>query len=531
MKILAVDMSSVMRRFWEAGDGKDFGEARQRAVKTILGHADGFDRLAIALDRAPSFRRVFLPSYKDNRLDPGEAYRDQLKMAIAELRETGATVWYSPSLGRDASGADVFGEGDDVLASLALWYQEKRGEDWSLRILSSDTDLWALVDDELAIDLMTLEGKRITVNEVVERFGVSPHLVPEVKALAGDKSDGYKTFEHPEKDAKGNAKAGVGEGYASKILLSTIEPGDGEPSRADAVIRAVLADADPGCSLPAPVIFCIKHHGAGALDLGRKLAQLRPLLVQKTDGLPDTLDFSKILAEPVPVPRKSAPQYSALAPAAAPAAPEPVLPAEPKADALALRPAAFRSDAMDRFALEPRDMSEAMRLAGEMYNSGLFRNLPNAPACLMVIGQARNFGVSAFLAAARAHVIKGRLGYDAQFLMAVVRMSPLCKVLRFDMKRCTEDRAVLLFWHRNDPEQGEAVFTIEMARKAGYLGGGYSEQWTKRPGQQLKWAVVRETVRAVWPEVIGGIYGPDELARGEMADGGEFPPDMITMEA
>ena len=50
MKILAVDISSVFRRAWEAGHDDAFTVARSRAVTKILDAASGFDRIVIARD-------------------------------------------------------------------------------------------------------------------------------------------------------------------------------------------------------------------------------------------------------------------------------------------------------------------------------------------------------------------------------------------------------------------------------------------------------------------------------------------------
>ena len=99
MKILAVDISSVFRRAWEAGHDDAFTVARSRAVTKILDAASGFDRIVIARDppyslpdgrRCASFRRALFDGYKADRVDPGEAYREQLRGTVEELRGRGA---------------------------------------------------------------------------------------------------------------------------------------------------------------------------------------------------------------------------------------------------------------------------------------------------------------------------------------------------------------------------------------------------------------------------------------------------------
>lgn len=532
MKFLAVDISSVFRRYWEAAQDDAFGVARTRSVTKVLEVAEGYDRIVIARDPpasiknggaeqlCASFRHALYAGYKAGRKDPGEAFRDQLKATVEELKGRGATSWASPKLGTDGQGRVLFGEGDDVLSTFAYWYQEKRGEDWHLRILSGDTDLWALVDDSIAIDVLTLDGKIVNAQAVNDRFGVDPHLVPEVKALAGDDSDRFKPFEHPEKNAKGDAKAGVGPSFAAKIVLADVERQEGDRSGADGVLRVVMAGGDPGIGLNAPAIFCLRHHGPGALDLGRRLAYMRPDL---------EIDFTPVLDEPKRAQAK--PQ--------APPMPAEIVPEAPRGEPLPSTALAIPSQVStaivhgkpDAYALEPRDMSGAMMLAQEMYNSGLFRkNLPNPASCLMVIGMARAMSVPVFVAAQHAYVVHGRLSWSAQFMMAVIIAHPSTKRFAFDPRRC-DDRAAVVKFHREGYDPGEYPFTIQQAQTAGYLGGSHSEQWKKRPAVMLRWAAARECARAYWPDVIGGMYGPDEIGREGMTDDpGGFPLEM-TQEA
>lgn len=534
MRILAVDVPSVFRRYWEASGGKDFNEARIRSLRTIDAEARAFgaDRIALALDRSPSFRTVFLPTYKSGRTDPGEGFRDQMRATVAELKASGATVWFSPSLGKDDRDREVYGEADDVLASLALWYQETRADDWALRIVSHDHDLYALVDDVIAIDIMNLDGKRVTAAEVGDKFGVAPYLVPEVKALAGDTSDGYKPFEHPEKAANGSAKAGIGPTTARDILLASVARIDDDRSAADGVLRAVLANADPGCKLSAPAVACLKYHGPAALELGRKLAYLQPLLTIHKGGTRDTLDFSSIIDEPKIVRPAGPPADAPTAPTADAEQPDAPLavPSGPR-QAGPLVVASRDASVLSPYALEPNSMRDAFWLAQQAHDSGLYRKrLPSPQACLMVMVEARTLGVSAAQALKHAHFVKGAVGWSAMFIMGLVKRSPLCEKLHFKLSECDNKRSTLVFKRAGEPEDVK-VFTIETAREAGWIARSRGENgdgpWITRPEVMLCWANGRETCRRVWYDIVGGMYGPDELARGDIDEGGELPSDIV----
>jgi hypothetical protein len=526
VRILAADISSVFRRAWEAGHDDAFSVARSRAVNKVLRAAEGFDRIVIARDppqempdKTPCapFRKAIHDGYKADRVDPGEGYRQQLRNTVDELKLRGALSFVSPRLQMQVDpGFACFGEADDVLASLAMWYQETRGEDWALRILTGDTDLWALVDDQLAIDVVDLDGKIVTADTVIERYGVAPHLVPEIKALSGDGSDKYFPFRHPEKTEDGKAKAGIGDGTAAKIVIASDGRAEGDLSGADGVIRAVIEGRDPGLKLTAPVVLCLKHHGKAGLIFGRQMAYMRP-------DLP--IDFSPVLDEPRRAPQK-------------PAAPEvPVEMVPPKEErapststALAVpQSAAAVISSPGPYSLEPADMGQAMKLAKWMDESGMFRKSLGSPAaCLMVVGIARSLGIPVFLAAQHAFMVHGRLDWSAVFKIAVVRKHKDTRRFQFDPKRCDSRRATLMYQRAGAyAANGEYVVTIEDARDAGFLDGKHSDQWKRRPQVMLQWFAARECARVYWGDVIWGMNAPDDIEHESLVDEpGEFPPGM-----
>jgi len=90
-------------------------------------------------------------------------------------------------------------EGDDVLGSLARLGSEAG---WRVVIMSGDRDIFQLVDDEKDIVCLYLAPKSaqdqvdhqlimVQEKEVEEMMGVPPKLVPDLKALIGDRSDGF----------------------------------------------------------------------------------------------------------------------------------------------------------------------------------------------------------------------------------------------------------------------------------------------------------------------------------------------------
>jgi hypothetical protein len=279
----------------------------------------------------------------------------------------------------------------------------------------------------------------------------------------------------------------------------------------------VLESRETGLALPANVTLCLQHGGFDALERGRRCARLQPLLnyVGTTDGdgqwLP--IDFAKVLGEPV----VGRPRAAAPPPADAPPPPAPEAPCPPRADALAIPPGSARAlemarSGLDPYALEPTDLQAAMYLAGEVFASKMYPKMPNPAAVLTLMGRARCLGIPAFMAGDYFDYVQGRLAWRAQGLLAVVKSHRTCRRLEFDWPRCSDVQAVVLF-QRNGEKAGEYVFTIGMAQAARFLDGKHSEQWKLRPGVMLRWAAVRELIRAVWPDVVGGLS--DDMGRGD----------------
>ncbi len=139
--------------------------------------------LAVILDASgKSFRNDIYPEYKANRPPPPEDLVPQFPL----IRD--ATKAFSlPCI------EEMGLEADDLIASYARAAQDKG---WNVTIVSSDKDLMQLVGEKdgangpARIDMLdTMKNQRIYLDEVQEKFGVTPDLVGDVLALMGDSVD------------------------------------------------------------------------------------------------------------------------------------------------------------------------------------------------------------------------------------------------------------------------------------------------------------------------------------------------------
>lgn len=144
---------------------------------------DGPTHLAVILDKdSKSFRNDIYPEYKANRPPPPEDLRPQFPLIRDATRAFSLPCIEEQGL-----------EADDLIASYA---REAQRKGWNVTIVSSDKDLMQLVGEENGangpgrVDMLdTMKSQRIYLDEVHEKFGVTPDLVGDVLALMGDSVD------------------------------------------------------------------------------------------------------------------------------------------------------------------------------------------------------------------------------------------------------------------------------------------------------------------------------------------------------
>lgn len=212
-----------------------------------LDKADGPTHLAVILDKdSKSFRNDIYPEYKANRPEPPEDLRPQFPLIRDATRAFSLPCIEETGL-----------EADDLIASYA---REAQRAGWNVTIVSSDKDLMQLVGEEggARIDMLdTMKSQRIYLEEVEEKFGVTPDLVGDVLALMGDSVDnipgiygiGPKTAskliaEHGSLTAALDAAEGMKKSKLKERLLE---------NRADAEMSRVLVTLKEDCDLPVDI--------------------------------------------------------------------------------------------------------------------------------------------------------------------------------------------------------------------------------------------------------------------------------------
>lgn len=153
------------------------------------------DCIVAAFDRSePTFRHHYYNQYKANRHKMPEELAEQLPYAKKCLDFLGVTVL-------DLAGY----EADDILGTLA----KNAPNDTHVYLLTGDRDSLQLIDEKTSV---LLAGNEATIcyntDLFVQKYGITPDIFVEVKALMGDSSDNIPGV------------SGIGEKTALKLISS-----------------------------------------------------------------------------------------------------------------------------------------------------------------------------------------------------------------------------------------------------------------------------------------------------------------------
>ncbi|EMD0904347.1 recombinase RecT [Klebsiella pneumoniae] len=168
----------------------------------------------------------------------------------------------------------------------------------------------------------------------------------------------------------------------------------------------------------------------------------------------------------------------------------------------------------------PEGMDRLVRFATLMADSKTTvpAHLAGKPAdCLAVTMQAAQWGMNPFAVAQKTHVVNGTLGYEAQLVNAVVSSSNLLATRlnykwdgdwsKVSGKTDKSPSLTVTVWATLKGESEPRTLTISMAQ----AGVRNSPLWEQDPRQQLAYLCVKRWARLHAPDVLLGVYTPDEL--------------------
>jgi len=147
-------------------------------------------------------------------------------------------------------------------------------------------------------------------------------------------------------------------------------------------------------------------------------------------------------------------------------------------------------------------------LSSDFQGSALLpKHLRNPADMALVMHMGDVLGIDPRQAIWSMHVIDGKPNMSADLMAAVCSRSPLCEYLMPTVM--TPTRVEYAAKRRGWPAEVRMSFTMEDAQRAGLAG---RDNWRKYPMAMLKARCLAMICRATWPDLLAGVYDPDELA-------------------
>lgn len=151
----------------------------------------------------------------------------------------------------------------------------------------------------------------------------------------------------------------------------------------------------------------------------------------------------------------------------------------------------------------------AKRIAETDFAPKALRGNPNAVLACILTGQ--ELGIGGMKALQSIHIIEGRPTLSAELMRALV----LAAGHRLDIIESTNAKVTLYGQRRGSGSRAQVTWSIADAQTAKLTG---NPSWSKYPRSMLLARATSELCRMIFPDVIGGMYTPDEAASIEGKD-------------
>lgn len=479
LTLVLIDLSSIAYPIWHTSQSDaNPNAASQAIVARIRSLTSGQPHVAICCDKGRSFRHDLAPSYKANRPEHEAMLHHQIRLAKETLDRDGFPIW-------EAEGF----EADDLIASAACKAAEF--EHAEVLVVSADKDLLQLVGPTVTA-ISVKDGSRVDDAAVLVKFGVKPTQMRDYLTLVGDASDNIK-------GAPGIGKVKAAELLTTYGTLAHVYDELGQhPTKFKPSIATALKDLYPRLETVQQLITLRTD---ADLPFDSILRERQPRDLPSFDFDEDTMtDIGHVEAESTNAAETHA------APTLAPVTTMAVR----EAEVLAPAPAEWEKQ------LEPRSMGETIKLAKYVFDSRLFSAYGTPQAVMTTLLAGRELGLQSMASLRAIHIIDGKPTLSADLIRALIIRSGLAGYFR-----CTErsaERATFETKRGDDPPIA-LTFTIQEARAAWTKkpDAWDASGWGKNPADMLVARAGAKLARLVYPDVVHGIYTPEEIEENRQA--------------
>jgi hypothetical protein len=152
------------------------------------------------------------------------------------------------------------------------------------------------------------------------------------------------------------------------------------------------------------------------------------------------------------------------------------------------------------------DVDKLFDVAKRVHASGLCPPDVRTPeACFAVMLAGAELGFQPMQSLRSLAIVKGKISLSADAQIALCVRSPVCK--HFRLIESTDQRATYETHRDGYPEVTRLTWTFAQATRAGLTSSG---TWKAHPEAMLRARCAAALARAVYPDVVAGIYDPDE---------------------
>ena len=160
---------------------------------------------------------------------------------------------------------------------------------------------------------------------------------------------------------------------------------------------------------------------------------------------------------------------------------------------------------INTLAYEPTDLDQAFRMAQILVSSGLTpRGVDTPQKAFLIMAQGRELGLSTMQSLGNIYVVEGKVSLSSDLMAAMVLKSSVCEYLR--VVEMTPERSTYAA-KRKGGNEFRFSFSWEDATKAGLTGRA---TYKANPADMLRHRALSKCVRAVFPDVVAGLYSRDE---------------------
>lgn len=171
------------------------------------------------------------------------------------------------------------------------------------------------------------------------------------------------------------------------------------------------------------------------------------------------------------------------------------------------------STALARRTIEPTNMNELRAFAADAAATKFF-GAKSQQEALIICVSGHDLGLSYAQSLRAFHVIEGRPALSADGMVAVCLAHPdVCEY--FTTVESSSTQATVETKRRGVPTPARLTFTIEDGKRAGLAG---RPNWQKYPARMILARAKSWLARDVYPDLLLGLYDPDELANGDAVE-------------